>query len=364
MSLRWLCVATVGLLGCEQPEHGASREIPLWTVDLQPQIILGGDEGSAPLYRVTGVARVAEGYFVVNAGAHELRVYNERGELIQRAGHAGSGPGEFRSPRLVGRLAADSLVIFDKPLDRTSIVCSGVQICDSWKSPASLGSVIGVRDDRVLFERIAANAMREGVSHDVHTFAIAKRGAPDPQFTVDLHGVSRMAMRVSGPLVSMPVPFTQPAHAALVSSGLILVDGPTGKIRSSTLAGSDSITIALAAPPVDPAQFRQAIDNLITEASPGRQPMLRSFYDAMSPPQNRSAVRGLLVDRVGLIWLNVDVTEPDDPQWLIVDSAGEIQALVRTPPALVIQEVGEDYVLGVWRDDLDVESVRVYRLRR
>jgi hypothetical protein len=37
---------------------------------------------------------------------------------------------------------------------------------------------------------------------------------------------------------------------------------------------------------------------------------------------------------------------------------------VETPPALRVLEIGRDYVLGVWQDDLDVEHVRMHRLDR
>jgi hypothetical protein len=162
----------------------------------------------------------------------------------------------------------------------------------------------------------------------------------------------------------MSVPFTQSSHAALVPTGIVMVDGPTGEIRFNALAGTDSVMTVLAPLPVDPAQFRQVVDALIAEATPSRQAMLRSLYDGMSPPETRGMVRNLLVDRLGMIWLNVEASEPRGTEWLIIDVAGKPIGRVRTPPGLTIHEVGEDYVLGVWRDELDVESVRQYYLKR
>jgi hypothetical protein len=183
MSLKWLCIATAALFGCDQPDFSELHRLPLWTIGPEPQLILGGDpESGAPLFRITGATKIAAGFFILNAGAHELRVYNEHGELVHTSGREGSGPEEFRNPRLVGHLPSDSLFIFDKPLNRISIVCRDLRICDSWETPASLGSVIAIRGDRVLFERIQANAMTEGVSRDVHTFTIARRGATDLDF--------------------------------------------------------------------------------------------------------------------------------------------------------------------------------------
>jgi hypothetical protein len=34
------------------------------------------------------------------------------------------------------------------------------------------------------------------------------------------------------------------------------------------------------------------------------------------------------------------------------------------PAGLRVDDIGADYVLGVWRDDFDVEHVRLHALRR
>jgi hypothetical protein len=37
---------------------------------------------------------------------------------------------------------------------------------------------------------------------------------------------------------------------------------------------------------------------------------------------------------------------------------------VALPSTLGVTEIGEDYVLGTWRDEMDVEYVRMYSLDR
>jgi hypothetical protein len=37
---------------------------------------------------------------------------------------------------------------------------------------------------------------------------------------------------------------------------------------------------------------------------------------------------------------------------------------VRTPPGLFLLDVGDDYVLGLARNEFDLESVRLHALRR
>ena len=49
--------------------------------------------------------------------------------------------------------------------------------------------------------------------------------------------------------------------------------------------------------------------------------------------------------------------------WRVVDQDGVIAEL-RTPPGFFLLEVGDDYVLGLHKDELQRESVRLYRLTR
>jgi len=53
-----------------------------------------------------------------------------------------------------------------------------------------------------------------------------------------------------------------------------------------------------------------------------------------------------------------------EARWRVVDRSGLFIAEVRTPPGFFLLEVGEDHVLGLHKDELLRESVRLYRLIR
>lgn len=55
--------------------------------------------------------------------------------------------------------------------------------------------------------------------------------------------------------------------------------------------------------------------------------------------------------------------EPE-PVWQVFDREGRWLAAVRTPPRFRIHQVGDDHLLGVWRDEDEVEHIRVYPLVR
>lgn len=71
----------------------------------------------------------------------------------------------------------------------------------------------------------------------------------------------------------------------------------------------------------------------------------------------------IMVDAAGNLW----VADADDPiappgYWSVFDSDGRLLARVRLPEGFTVYEIGDDYVLGLERDDLDTEHIRLYRL--
>jgi hypothetical protein len=83
----------------------------------------------------------------------------------------------------------------------------------------------------------------------------------------------------------------------------------------------------------------------------------------------------LYVDRTGNLWTlepprprdNTFVTQFNDTSpkaqvWSVFDSSGKWLGPVQTPGNFLVFEIGADYVLGVWRDEFDVEHVRQYAL--
>ena len=87
--------------------------------------------------------------------------------------------------------------------------------------------------------------------------------------------------------------------------------------------------------------------------------------DGMVYPESHPAFGRIYVDLPGNLW--VLRTSPDrvpaDPEpWDVFDPEGVWLGAVALPARFTMREIGDDYVAGVWRDELDVEYVRVYRL--
>ena len=77
------------------------------------------------------------------------------------------------------------------------------------------------------------------------------------------------------------------------------------------------------------------------------------------------SMRSLILDRDGNIWvMEYDRPGVDDVRWSVFDPSGVMLGTVDFPDGFVLLDVGRDYVLGHWTDELDVEHVQLYDLMK
>jgi hypothetical protein len=95
-----------------------------------------------------------------------------------------------------------------------------------------------------------------------------------------------------------------------------------------------------------------------------RRNLERLFAD-MPIPSTLPAFDALAADPAGHLWVMEASAPTDGPRtWSVFDRDGRWRGTVETPAGLTVREVGEDHVLGTWRDELGVEHVRVHELER
>ena len=57
-----------------------------------------------------------------------------------------------------------------------------------------------------------------------------------------------------------------------------------------------------------------------------------------------------------------ETRDESEPHWSVFDTEGVLQGTLSVPTGVTLIDIGDDYVLGMWRNDLDVEHVRLYEL--
>jgi hypothetical protein len=82
-------------------------------------------------------------------------------------------------------------------------------------------------------------------------------------------------------------------------------------------------------------------------------------------PATLPAYGGIHADRVGNTWVS-DHTLPGAQRlgWTVFDSTGRELGHLFTPNGFAVSEIGNDYLLGIQRDELGVERVAMYRLTK
>jgi hypothetical protein len=95
-----------------------------------------------------------------------------------------------------------------------------------------------------------------------------------------------------------------------------------------------------------------------------REPGSVSALDkAMSFPEALPAIAAMLVDATGNLWVKrYHVPSDSLHDWWIYDSSGVMLATITLLNSFRPTEIGESYVLGVWRDSDHVNTIRRFRI--
>lgn len=105
------------------------------------------------------------------------------------------------------------------------------------------------------------------------------------------------------------------------------------------------------------------IRNRLEAVAEERRPGLRNDLESMAFPQTRPAFGGLLPDDVGNLWAGEWALTPQVAAfWRVLDPSGRWLGVVDVPPGFSPLHIGNEWILGVERDELDVEYVVLYPL--
>jgi len=356
------------ILGCgEAPPLPESPTLATWPVDPLPTLVIGGDEDEAasPLFRVAGAAWISEGLLVVNGSANELRLYSEDGRVLGRIGRQGSGPGEFLAPVMVGRLASDSVVVFDRRNTRLSVICDGREVCSEVRIEGN-GLVVGVSGAQVVLEHIVfGTPASSGVNRNRHEYFAVTRATQESRLLATYAGQPTQTASEGAGTYMMPVLMTRPPQVAVLPGIVALASGSDPELDLVGFSGTALRTIPLpiSVSEISDEEFAAAVAEDIGTGE-GWDPLALAAMEAMGRPEQRAPTQKLLADRMGLVWVELEETPPDMRKWLVVDPRGTVLAEVLTPGDVSVLEVGEDYILGVRRDAVGVEFVESYSLDR
>ena len=371
-----------------------------WTVDDEPVLEIGTVTG-APEYQfadVVGAVRLSTGHIVVaDRGASELRGYDAEGRFLWHTGRVGEGPGEFGSLDFVGTMAGDSLVTFDNSLLRvqvfgpdgglartfpTTLPLSGGQSA----GPVSDKAIAVVRGRLILRYIDLYDGMPTGIVRwpNERVVALDVADGSTTSLLVVPGGEAEVRWRDDGGYSHGSYVFGNMPEYGAAAGRLAVIDTEAYSVRLvSPLDGTIEQIVRRDVAPRDAtdAVLEAHLDGMVAigfsdpDNTPAEQ--INAFRQAWRerPRAARLPVlRSVHLDAGGNLWVApYYIAGAEPPPFEVHAPDGTWLGSIALPPGLergFIQyqapymEIGADYVLGVWKDELDVPYVRVYRLNK
>jgi len=387
---------------------------PAWSpedalaVPTEPLVAIGAEDAGAEYQfgRIAAATRLSDGGIAVFDGmANELRVFDAQGRFVRRTGGRGGGPGEYQLVTWMHRLAGDSLMLHDRMAQRITVlapdgaVARTLGLAEAGAADLPAQAAPGGRTGRITIGGLgryqvlapfadgsflatvaASPAIADGaVTRDSVVYVrLGPDGALRDTLGTFAGDESKVTVSSDGggaPTSVMvgPPPFGRTTQVAADGDGFWL--GTTDRYEIARHA-ADGRLLRLVRRPHTPLPITEAdvaerkrrdVENMAA-ANPSAEAQMRRMVDArwenVVLPEAMPAHGLMLVGGDGRLWVRETTPPADDvPRWVAFERDGRMLGTVVLPERFRALEFGADYVLGVRRDELDVERVELYPLR-
>ena len=342
-----------------------------WSIPDEPTLSLGAtsEEGPAQFFRVAGIAFLPDDRFVVaNTGTDHLRIFDSSGQFVAEVGGNGNGPDEYSVLAHVW-LLGDSILAYDYRNDRISVRDVSGKLARTFRLEWFSG---GLEPETVLRDgtvaTITARRMTElpGTGLILDSALISRYDLTGA--LIDSLGRFPHNQRVtfsSGNMnTTLGLPFSVNGRLAPSRDGYCYAFGTRFEIRCFSYAGSATSLIRTAASPrpIGRSDIDWFWENELTDDNPGRSAGLRRNREQMIFPDTFPAFADLLADDQWRAWAQVyPLPDAAEREWQVFEE-GRWIARLTVPPEFQLMAISGDRVIGVWRDELGVESVRLYHI--
>jgi hypothetical protein len=354
-----------------------------WTLSAEPTLDIGVVDGAKEyqLSQVRDALRLASGQIAVaNAGSQEIRFFDGSGKYLRSVGGEGGGPGEFKDVSWIRALPGDTLVAYDGRQRRLSTFDPQGMFVGSTnlelKAEKGYLSPVGQFADGTLFVQLGQaygpGEVKSGVVRDSVSYLRYSTAGALLNPVIRLRGSEAFVESDEKSLSVSSLIFGRSSQYALAGTRVFAADNDAYEIG---LYGMDGKLVELIrrraeARPVTRADFDAMVQKR-TESmgnSSFNSSLRQRFNDMMAKmplPSTLPAFSNLETDLEGNLWVQeYPAPAAEGTEWTVFDPEGRMLGAVSMPDRFRPMRIGGDSVLGVWKDDLDVEHVRMYRLEK
>jgi hypothetical protein len=348
-----------------------------WTLAPDPEVRIGSAGGEAPyqLYQVTGAVRLSTGDVVVaNRGTNELRWYDSEGTYRFTRGGTGSGPGQYRSLRTLLVLGGDSVLAGDLSLNSVHLYSPTGDLVRSWRI-GELGRLVAPAP----FARLADGTFVAMTEHELSKppgyvrseMVVVRYRDGQVMDTVAMAPGGESYQSSCGPnneaICNWGVPFGLRAHAVAQGTRILVGNGDGYVIRVFDPSGRLTAIYRrdVAREPVTSAHVGRWVDSVLAATSDRWKPAARRALAEAPRPDSLPSFVNLMMDGVGDTWVALPDTAADGAApWDVLGPDGVYLTTVELPRGLKLTQIGDGFLVGIARDENDVESVEVFRIAK
>jgi len=329
---------------------------------------------------------------VADRGSADLRFFGPGGKFLQRVGGDGEGPGEFRRLEFIGLLQGDSLATYDGSLRRVQVFDpSGVlsrtfTVVSPWPT-AMPDKVIGVVGGFLMAIRFIdfGTVVPNGIvrwPHELVATMDLRTGALDSIRMVPGSEASVEA-REGGGYSHGRYTFAKGNEFAAEADRMAIISTDTFSVNILGLDGSTELIVRRPVVPEAATEedLRRYIEGYLALVFPeGSNPVpedVENFRRGLLNTPSAATLpilRSVQLDSEGNIWVEMYFSPGEDPPpYQIFASDGTWLGEVVMPKGLdrgfipyqaPSYQIGSEFILGVWKDELDVQYVRLYGLEK
>ncbi|HSJ26393.1 MAG TPA: hypothetical protein VK929_17060 [Longimicrobiales bacterium] len=367
-----------------------------WRVEDQPYLQIGSRDGQQPgtaFGRIGPIARLSDGRFAVaDLQSLEIRIFDTNGLYLAAWGGRGSGPGELQRIDAIAVINGDSLVVRNDGIFRHEVFAPNGSYGRTVRAPPASwlrggGQAVAWLEDGSFILGPAnvplrvAEAGRVMLHGEWHLFdssgdhvalleRIPERLVESTRAVPLLYGARAM---VTGTPEGLWYGFPATFEVKLIGPrGLHRIVRRTwspspvsGTMRAGYVEWYQRQVRVDVDPPLLPevVLMRRLESQHRGTGAPGQIPLM--FADTLP------AFIGLLTSTDGHIYVRLPAP-PNELErhparistnfWSVFDPDGRWLGTVTMPIDLDVRMIGADYVLGVWKDAMEVEYVRLHRL--
>lgn len=347
-------------------------EVPLDT--LSSDFVL--EISDEALYQVTGIQPLPGGRLAVGVnGDGSVLLYDTAGERISSLGRKGDGPGEFKSVGSLVPFPGDSLGVYDAQARRFTVfpLDSGEPRVVSFSEIVPGRGWARVRPLSAGLVLVGEAGLGDGTEQGVYRNKEESYRIDADGQVLSNYGQFPGLEAFTGNLMIGRAPFGAMLATATWKDQFIVGTGDKPELRFFGPDGQVTRIIRWADTDrtVTQERINRYIEFLLEQVPPEQGTMMRDRLEEIPYPPEMPAYSDVLVSPGGVIWVGEYLgPEAEMPmslssvtrRWVVFDPNGAMEERIETPVGFIPMSLGEDLVWGIYRNDLDVESVRAYRV--